>query len=194
MNTYQEKASKLKASASSFYESHLKAMLQPYGEVELLGSYALDLMVWPDLDMQLNLNPGVDRLDVISEVSRHLMQDPDVRHVKLIHFTPRKDSPYGLGMYLGIQYYAVDGNKWHIDLWMKSFEDNAKTKAFTQDILDRLTPENREFILKWKHKLVNDEGRVPKMGSYCLYNAILIHELRLDSEIIDYLVTQGVKL
>lgn len=52
-NMSQETDQELRAEADRLLASGLPALLADYGEVHIVGSYALRLMVWRDLDIHL---------------------------------------------------------------------------------------------------------------------------------------------
>ena len=52
------------------HERGLDAILQPYGRVWYGGSYALDLMAWPDLDISMLLNSDSYSFDDFFAIGR----------------------------------------------------------------------------------------------------------------------------
>src|SRR5437870_3923845 len=58
----QETNEQLRTEAEQLLASGLRSILNDYGEVHIIGSYALHLMVWRDLDIhivQTNLNKTI---------------------------------------------------------------------------------------------------------------------------------------
>ncbi len=58
----------------------------------------------------------------------------------------------------------------------------------------KLTPQNRELILKVKHHVMGSMGKTPSFCSFNIYKAILEEGLEDLNEIKDYLRSQGIQL
>jgi hypothetical protein len=141
----------LRAEADGLLESGLRKLLEAYGEVHVIGSYALRLMTWRDLDIHV-VRTGLDRGAFfelggqIAELLRpHRMHYRDETAVA----TPGLPRGFYWGVHLG------DGG-WKIDVWSEEPDGFAATRAFGERIAGRLTDENRGAILRiksacWRH-------------------------------------------
>lgn len=193
-NNYEVIAQNLKQQALTILEdSKIISQFAKYGKIKITGSLALDLMVWPDIDVQIQLHHADDRVKIFTDFSYLLLGNSNVRSVKLINFTPERDSKMPIGMYLGIEYKHSDNTKWKIDLWSLDQEDAQQNSEYIEKIQNRLNIENKQLILYWKHKILLN-GRVPKMGSHTIYKAIIFENLTKDEDILDYLLKNNINL
>jgi len=184
-----QKSKNLRSNANNFLEKKsFHCLLSKYGEVVYTGSYETDLMVWPDIDIQLIIPPEHSKLDQIMRLSHDLLNDSDVQNIKLINFYLTKKPGMPDGIYLGAKIKDRDSNiSWKIDIWALEPESLKENIKFTKNIKNKLTPELKELIIKWKYELMGDDDRVPQFGSYYLYKAILDENLRNKEEILAYL-------
>ena len=121
----------------------LDDVLAALGEPHLVGSAALGLMVWPDLDVTV----VCDSLDV---AALHVAAADLVRHPRVRQLTFRNDAgpwntqpdTYPDGIYWGIDYR--DGRRtWNIDIWFVVDADRQPDLRHVRDLPARLTPETR---------------------------------------------------
>lgn len=174
-------------------EKKLHKLMSKYGEVIYTGSFDLDLMVWPDIDIQLVIDNNKSKLDQMLELGRELLHDSEIKHIKLINFTKTKKSGMPRGMFLGMKIKQQESPiSWKIDIWSLEDPDLEKSQEFSSKLKQNLTPELKELIIKWKFKLMGDHDRVPQLASYFLYQAILLENLRNDEDIISFLKENGV--
>jgi hypothetical protein len=194
MSSHLEKASLLKESGKKLLDSKkIVEELSKFGHVKFTGSYALDLMVWPDIDMQVEIDANThDRIRVFSDLAYKFLQDSDFKNVKLINFTPGKKPGMPTGMYMGLT-CKHNGQSWKIDIWALDPEHIHNNVNYMNQVELKLTKNLKEFIIDWKHKLLRD-GRIPQFGSYMLYKAVLFEGMKGDDEILKYLTENGVKL
>lgn len=176
-------------------DKNIESILSAYGRVVYTGSYAADLMVWPDIDIQLILPDNANKLDTILEISKTFLNDSDLKDVKLINFEKRNQKGMPIGMYLGMHLYSKSENiMWKIDVWSLETEHYLRDVEFQKEIMTRLTPELKELIIAWKYKLMGKDDRVPHLGSYALYKGVLFNSLTTDDAIIEHLLRSGVEL
>lgn len=189
-----ESSKKLLNQANKFLQTkHFENILSKYGQVVYTGSYAADLMVWPDIDVQLILPDEQDKIDAILNVSKILLNDPDVKDVKLINFAKRKKPGMPCGMYVGVKIKDSDSMlEWKIDIWALEHDHYARDLEFHKSIMQKLTPELKEILIAWKYRLMGDNDRVPQLGSYYLYQAVLFEGLTEEKLIEQFLKKSGV--
>ncbi|AZL15938.1 hypothetical protein [Rickettsiales endosymbiont of Stachyamoeba lipophora] len=100
MNEQLYQSIQIKNQANEFLaQTRLIELLSQYGQVIINGSYALDLMVWNDIDLNLILPPHLNPVNVHIQIARELLDSPLVHAVKLINFTKAKnrtDLPEGV--------------------------------------------------------------------------------------------------
>jgi len=143
------------------------------------------------IDIQIEISDKHDRVKVFTDLSYRFLHDKDFEDIKLIHCTPGKKLNMPAGMYMGL-HCKHDNTRWKIDIWALDDVHFKENRQYMQDVLSKLNNDRKKLILEWKHKMLTN-GRVPQLGSYMLYRAILFEELTDNKKIADYLVKNGVK-
>jgi len=140
----------LHAEADRLLDSGLRAALAEYGEVHPIGSYALRLMTWRDLDIHV-VRGELDRdaffalgAKIAHVLEPHRMHFRDERRVE----TP--------GLPRGLYWGVHQAGGWKVDIWAETPEAFERTRAFGERIAARLTETTREAILRikaecWRH-------------------------------------------
>ena len=110
--TLQQEANEVRAGLD------LDKLLRTAGEPVLVGSAALGLMVWEDLDLTV----VCDALDVerVLAIGVRLASHPDVHALTFRNDTGRWNAAperYPDGLYLGVRYQHDRGAAWRLDLW-----------------------------------------------------------------------------
>jgi len=175
-------------------EKKIEEMIGEIGELVYTGSYALDLMTWNDLDLQIVLKKGLNPVEELGKVLLHFAYDPDIIETQMIHFKGDYKPKMPRGIYLGIQLNTPRfGGLWKIDLWVLQEADFEENRELIRQLESRLTPNNRELILEIKHELMKN-NRIPQRGSHVLYQAVLFEGITEKKAIYRYLENEGVKL
>jgi hypothetical protein len=125
----------------------LDQRLSTLGEVVPVGSAALGLMVWRDLDLTVVCH----RLDAAAaaRTGALLAGHPRVREVRFIDDTGdwNTDPTYPDGLYLGLGCRSLVGEIWKVDIWFVDDPDRQPDLAHVRDLPRRLTAETRAAIL-----------------------------------------------
>jgi hypothetical protein len=160
----------------------LDDVLAGLGEPHLVGSAALGLMVWPDLDITV----VCQALD-IAELSRAavvLVSHPRVRQLTLRNDSGAWNSDpekYPDGVYWGIDYR--DGHRtWNIDVWFVSDAERQPDLRHVGELAARLTPETRRAILDIKRAWVDRPEFGKTVRSFDIYTAVLDGGVRTSEE------------
>ena len=160
----------------------LDDVLAPLGDVHLVGSAALGLMAWPDLDLTVVCNA----LDV---VALHRGAADLVRHPRVRQLTFRNDSGpwnshpdrYPDGIYWGVDYR--DGRRtWNIDVWFVVEAERQPDLRHVRELAARLTPESRRAILEIKRAWVERPEYGHAVTSYDIYTSVLDRGIRTPEE------------
>jgi hypothetical protein len=176
-------------------QKNILAYLEKVGQLYFTGSFALDLMTWNDIDMQIILKEGLDPISVFLKFTEVLGQDPGFIECQMINFTGDYKPKMPRGVYLGIKLNSPEhGGIWKLDLWSLAQADFDKNRLLIERLAKEINEEDRSLILDLKTQLMKKNGRVPQMGSHFLYQAILIEKIKQPQKIFDYLVTHGVQL
>ncbi len=168
----------------------LFAHLKEVGEVVPIGSYALGLMVWRDIDLYIYCAPlSADRAFA---ALRPIASHPCVVRLNFDNWCgPNGTADFPDGYYWGVRYRAEAGREWKIDLWFLP-NDLPRKEAALADLINRqLTPETRLAILSLKEIW----RRMPSYGrgvaSVDVYDAVLHHGVRTRSAFARYLRERG---
>ncbi len=160
----------------------LDDVLGAIGEPHLVGSAALGLMVWPDLDMTVVC-------DCLDAGALYVAAAGLVRHPRVRQLTFRNDSGpwvtdpgrYPDGIYWGIDYR--DGERsWNIDVWFVADAERQPDLRHVRELGARLTPETREAILAIKRVWVGRPGYRRSVTSFDIYSAVLDRGVRTPEE------------
>jgi hypothetical protein len=159
-------AAGLRAEATEILDGGLGDVLRSYGDVVVHGSYALDLMVWRDLDIYL-VAPDIE-LSLFFELGGRLatLLDAHRMHFRNERAAANSDLPAGLywGMYL---------KEWKIDIWNVSEAEAARLLAYQESVARELTPEARRIILEIKAAMYRDARYRKEFGAKHIYDAVL---------------------
>lgn len=152
----------------------LDELLGALGTPVRVGSSALGLMVWRDLDVTVvcpTLNAGA-----VAALVPRLASHPRVREVSFRNDTGvwnREPELYPDGLYVGLRYRSKAGHDWKADIWFVDAPDRQPDLAHLRTIAPRLHDEARDAILtikeRWHRK--PDYGRI--VFSYDIYMAVL---------------------
>ena len=151
----------------------INELLGTVGEVTHVGSAALGLMVWRDVDLtvvcaQLSLEPIVD-------IGARLLWHPRVRRVEFRNDTGtwNVDPRYPDGLYMGVGYRAPAGEDWKLDIWFVDEPDRQPDMANMRWIPTALSSETREAILLIKSVWASRPEYGTSVKSFDIYTAVL---------------------
>lgn len=184
-----ERATRLQLEAGELMKTiRLLESLQPSGEVFFTGSYYLDVMVYPDLDLYVPMT-GVEN---IFAAAGQLASHPVVTRVTY----ENEDHPIlPGGLFLNLRVNLGDwGRLWKVDIWWLEEDLIHEKIRIMQRFKQLLTPDLREQIIRYKTSLLNNLGRTPRFSGYFVYKAFLDEGLRDPADVTGYLVTSGINI
>ena len=166
----------------------LYEILEPYGRIVPTGSYYLDIMVYPDIDVYMS-KVSVEELFAIG--GRLAMCDM----VYQVVFEKSRTAGLPGGLYLKPRIeYGQWGRPWKIDIW--SLED----KLIDEKMADMLrfkqamTAEVKERILRYKYSILTESHRTPMYSGYYICRAFMDEGLTNFEEVTQYLVEHGIQM
>jgi len=166
----------------------LHALCAPIGELRPTGSYFMDLMMYPDVD--LYLPPTTP--DALLKVAVELAKQDCVQRINYIRGGPGdlKD-----GLYLKpVVAHGGWERPWKIDIWALPSSVAEKKQAELEDLRTRMTPEQRRVILDTKHRLLTDDGRTPMFSGIHIYKAVVDKGLEQLDDIVEFLEKNGINV
>ncbi len=158
-------------------------LLSALGSVRFVGSFALGLMVWRDIDITVfcdDYDP-----ERCFEALRPLVRHPRVKKLRWdnergpLHATDWLPNGY----YWGVRYWTDEHIEWKLDIWLLPRDaESTKRKEF-EAFQAALTPETRRAILRIKDAWRSN----PDYRSMAVYDAVLTHGARTIEDLRDYL-------
>lgn len=177
--------------AAVLTELDLIACLSSVGSVRQIGSSALGLMVWRDID--LSVSGSSLTIERAMDAMRPLFAHSRVKQVRYTNETGGYN-PTGLAVYerfyFKVFFDTQAGNEWKLDIsfWMA---EGPHPEPIHEAIARDLTPETRLAILWIKevwHRLPSYRNGV---YSTDIYEAVLRHDIRTPAQFNGYLLAQG---
>jgi hypothetical protein len=151
----------------------LDELLTTVGAVHRVGSAALGLMVWRDLDLtvvctKLSLEP-------VTAVGARLAAHPRVNTITFRNDTGHwNTSPnYPDGLYLGVGYRSPTNNDWKLDIWFVDQPERQPDLAHMRWMPQKLTREVRTAILVIKSVWASRPEYGKSVKSFDIYSAVL---------------------
>ena len=139
--------------AQSGIENKLRAH---FGEVAVVGSAALDLMTWRDLDLYViaEVEDKADFLGILPELDRGLAAAGHTLLKAVFNdewALPRGD--YGSGYYWGLRARAPAGQVWKLDIWAWNRDTFAQKLRELDQLRQSLSQLDRALILRLKSEV-----------------------------------------
>jgi hypothetical protein len=179
------------AEADAILDAGLRALLDQYGEWHIMGSYALGLMTWRDLDLHI-VRPtnGLKEFFGLGGKIAVLLQP------RRMHFrdeTKMRTPDLPVGWYWGIYLGDERAGGWKIDLWQSGPEGFESARRFGETISSRLTEDHRAAILAIKSECWHHPQYRRRFSSADIYSAVLDRGVRsLDEFWSDLEATKGI--
>ncbi len=188
MIDYIQKQDQLHSKATEIINDlELRGILSKHGQVAFVGSFALKLMSWEDVDIVVYAEPNIDNfLNTVDTIFRK----ENVYNINIQDFRKSIHPNRPQGLYCGISYLVKPDVFWKIDVWFLPAEaDNAlKTVEWVNE---RLTPENRDIILSIKNEMREKTLHGKEVTGGAVYKAVLESNVKNLDGFRDYLKKQG---
>jgi len=154
-------------------ELGLEDLLPAAGTVVPVGSAALGLMVWRDLDLTvvcLSLDASI-----VAWIGSELAKHDQVREVVFRDDTGEwnTNAAYPDGYFLGVKCRSTSGERWELDIWFIDEPDRQPDLAHVRTLPPRLTAETREAILLVKDAWAGRPEYGKSVSSFDIYTAVL---------------------
>ena len=150
----------------------LLSMLKAVGTTQVIGSYALDTMTWPDIDISMNL-PDAQNVEVFFELAKSIATKFEITKMSYSNHNIRNFPGFDHGLYWGILLrYA--GREWKVDLWGYNDTDYQRHITEANELSCQLQQADHLAILRIKHVICqHPDYRGNVYNSMAIYRAVL---------------------
>ena len=164
----QERSRALRDEADQILKMiELRKHCAPIGDVLLTGSYFMDVMMYPDIDLYLPPTSSDVLLSVAAKIADH-------ECVKKLNFKKGGVEELEEGLYLKPYVdYGNWGRPWKVDMWCLPRGIAEKKHAELVELETRMTATQRERILNYKFQALTQEGRTPMFSGIYIYRAVI---------------------
>lgn len=180
MNTILEESRKIKIQADTILrESRIVETLSTYGEVKIGGSYALDVMLRPDIDIFV-VSPEHNWRKLLDLHSK-IMETKYFRELGFINWIDFKPdpsidnwTPSIRGFYLQ-PVVPFEKQLWKMDIWLitPEYDKSDETTGHFKKILDKSDESKKLSILEIKAAMRKGKKYVDGVNGRIIYRAVL---------------------
>lgn len=184
-----ERAEKLKQEAGEVLKMiNLAERIAPWGRFTPTGSYLLDVMAYPDLDLYIPPIPMKDLIGIGAAVA-------EIDAVQKVTFEKSNAPTLPGAAYLMLSIdYGKWGRPWLVHMWSVDEELLQARMGIYQDFRAKITPPLREKILEYKHAVMTLDERTPRYSGFYIYHAFLEEGLLEFPDVTSYLNEHGIKI
>jgi hypothetical protein len=170
---------KIKENADKImYKYGLIDELNKYGKTHIIGSYKMDLMVWNDLDIDVE-NSKIN-MDIIYNITKFVFYK-----FSPIWFEGKEALMANKKCYfLGFETDILD-ERWNIDLWFFDKEEIEECEKYCSEIFEKINKNNeyQDYIINIKRDLIQNGMYSSSYNSYDVYDAVLNHKIKNTEEL-----------
>jgi hypothetical protein len=162
------------------YDYGLINLLEKYGKPHIIGSYKMDLMVWNDLDLDIE-NKKVSMKNIF-EIAKFVMDK-----YSPIWFEGKETIVDNKKCYFfGFETNILE-EIWNIDLWFIDKLDIEKSKDYCDKISDKINQnkELQDYIIEIKKALIQKGMYSSNYNSMDVYDAVINFDIKNVDELIE---------
>ena len=184
-----QRSARLKQEADFILQAvNLHEILQPYGRITPTGSYYLDVMIYPDIDLYLS-PVSVEALFAIGGQ----LAVCDLVFQVVLEKSQTARLPGGLYLKPRIR-YGEWGRPWKIDIWSLADELIDEKMVEMHRFKQAMTAEIREEIIRYKYAILTPSQRTPMYSGYHVCKAFVDEGLTDFQAVTAYLIAQGIRM
>lgn len=164
----------------------LDAALAGFGQVQLIGSAAMRVMVARDVDLVVTVSSlTAETMRRVAELAGRLTVRPDVHTVTVRDETGRwnSDSDHPDGIYLFIEYVDELDDLWTVDVWVVDEPGRKPALRHLAQLAPRINPETQAAILAIKRATGGRRSDGSRLPSFEIYRAVLDDGVRTPAEL-----------
>ncbi len=184
-----ERASKLRQEADLVLQRvGVYDILRPYGRIVPTGSYFLDVMAYPDIDLMMS-KVSIEQL---FQIGGRLASSDMVFQVV---FEKSRDANLPGGLYLKPRIdYGEWGRPWKIDIWSLDDPIIDRQMESMERFKSKMVGALREQIIRYKLSIMTDEKRTPMYSGYFIYKAFIDEGMSDFQQVTRYLIDNGISI
>ncbi len=185
-----EIADKLKREADVVLQLvRMDEILQPYSPIYPTGSYYLDVMAYPDIDLYIT-NVSLPQL---FEIGSQIAACDLVSQIVYEKSDDQVNMPEGLYLKTRV-IYGEWGRPWKIDLWSMAENVIQRKMEDMHHFKQKMAPSLRQQIIRYKLSVLTTQRRTPMYSGYYIYKAFIDEGLTDFERVSQYLIACGIKL
>jgi hypothetical protein len=166
----------------------LYEILGPYGRIVPTGSYYLDVMIYPDIDLYISKVPIEELFAIGGQLAACEL-------VYQVVFEKSRTAALPGGLYLKPRIeYGQWGRPWKIDIWSLEDEVIDEKMADMLRFKQEMTAEVKERILRYKYSILTENHRTPMYSGYHICKAFIDEGLTDFGEVTQYLLEHGIRM
>ena len=193
MNALDNAAELLAEADEIIHKRGIDDILQSHGKVCYTGSYALDLMAWPDIDIIMMMDDDPLCLDKFFDIGRQVAAVDGVDKMQFWNAVTWDDPNLPRGLYWGLRLNTASRDiPWKMDIWSTGIDEFEKNQKIMARLKGALTEDARKLIVELKYSLITPEGRTPQGSGFYIYEAVLFEGLTEREDILAYVRKQGI--
>lgn len=172
MNSHLTDQVKIHEEASNVIEViNLEEILDDYGEIAYVGSFALEVMVLRDIDLNLFIESDSEIEEAFWKIAKTFSKNEYTSLVLISDNLDGHEENRPVSMYLGLK-VKYRGETWKFDIRVMKREHDASS-SYIKSVKSLMSDEKREVILEIKSKLSNHPLYGKKFGGFHIYEAVL---------------------
>jgi len=167
---------------------HLHEVCSGVGEIVPTGSYFLDVMMYPDIDVYLPPTSAKALMEVGTRLA-------SLDCVKRMNFEKGGPGDLADGLYLKpVVEHGHWERPWKIDIWSLPLPVIANKQEELVELRRKMTVGHRQRILAYKWSVMTDTGRTPMLSGIHIYRAVIDKGLTDSESITSYLRENGIDI
>lgn len=175
MHPLLAKQAALQSHSTEILEQIIKPIVEPFGELEIGGSYLYSLMYQPDIDLGITTDNLTKQN--YADLCREFLNSEFVsglRSADRVNFPHKHTNDRPTGYWISPIIYYKD-IEWSCDIWLQKPEWSTGSHSRFKEALENLTEEQRTIILILKQDLraAGRYGVGKDFESVDIYDAIL---------------------
>jgi hypothetical protein len=163
-------------------------ILRAYGRIVPTGSYYLDVMVYPDVDLYIS-KVSIEQL---FDIGAQFASSPLVFQVV---FEKAREVRMAGGLYLKPRIeYGDWGRPWKVDIWSLDERTLDEVIQPMYHFKQAMTPYLREQIIRYKASILTTALRTPMYSGYLIYRAFIDEGMSDPEQVTRYLIEHGIQI